>query len=71
MCADFSNVVSKASVKQLAESDEQEVVREVQEIYADYLALAPHLYSLNIPRPIAGETWHASFSSLEQSPTQR
>ncbi|XP_018007778.1 vacuolar protein sorting-associated protein 45 [Hyalella azteca] len=53
----FSNVVSKASVKQLAESDEQELVREVQEIYADYMALAPHIFTLNIPRPITGMRW--------------
>lgn len=29
---DFSNVVSKSDVKLLAEADEQEVVREVQEL---------------------------------------
>lgn len=45
---DFSNVVPKADVKTLAECDEQEVVREVQELFADYLALDPHLFSFNI-----------------------
>ncbi|KAF2368612.1 Sec1-like protein [Trinorchestia longiramus] len=53
----FSNVVSKSSVKQLAESDEQELVREVQEIYADFMALAPHVFTLNIPLPITGMRW--------------
>lgn len=46
---DFSNVVSKSDVKLLAEADEHEVVREVQELYADYQALSPHLFSLNMP----------------------
>lgn len=45
---DFSNIIAKADVKLLAESDEQEVVREVHEYYADYLAISPHLFSLGI-----------------------
>ncbi|XP_015522855.1 vacuolar protein sorting-associated protein 45 [Neodiprion lecontei] len=44
----FSNIIAKADIKTLAESDEQEVVREVHEFYADYLALNPHLFSLGI-----------------------
>lgn len=52
---DFSNVVSKSDVKLLAEADEQEVVREVQELYADYQALSPHLFSLNMPTHCQGK----------------
>lgn len=48
MCADFSNVISKQDVKILAEADDQEVVREVQEFYGDYVAVNPHVFSLNI-----------------------
>ncbi|KRZ89825.1 Vacuolar protein sorting-associated protein 45 [Trichinella sp. T8] len=44
----FSNVISKSEVKQLAEADEFEVVREVQEFYADFVALGSHLFSLNL-----------------------
>ncbi|RZF43680.1 hypothetical protein LSTR_LSTR011028 [Laodelphax striatellus] len=44
----FSNIISKADIKVLAESDELEVVREVQEFYGDYLAVSPHLFSLNL-----------------------
>lgn len=44
----FSNVISKQDVKILAEADDQEVVREVQEFYGDYIAVNPHLFSLNI-----------------------
>lgn len=46
---DFSNIISKADIKTLAECDEMEVVREVQEFYGDYLAVSPHLFSLSIP----------------------
>ncbi|XP_025077433.1 vacuolar protein sorting-associated protein 45-like [Pomacea canaliculata] len=44
----FSNVISKQDVKILAEADDQEVVREVQEFYGDYVAVNPHVFSLNI-----------------------
>lgn len=44
----FSNVISKQDLKTLAEADDQEVVREVQEFYGDYIAISPHLMSLNI-----------------------
>ena len=61
----LSNVVSKSEVKVLAEADEHEVVREVQEIYADYLALAPHLFSLNLPNPFKGLKW--AFGALDRT----
>ena len=41
-------MISKQDVKVLAEADDQEVVREVQEFYGDYIAVNPHLFSLNI-----------------------
>ena len=37
-------------IKQLAENDEQESVREVQEFFSDYLALNQHVFSMNIPK---------------------
>ncbi|KAJ8948754.1 hypothetical protein NQ318_017923 [Aromia moschata] len=40
----FSNIIAKADIKILAEHDEQEVVKEVQELYMDYLAVNPHLF---------------------------
>lgn len=45
----FSGVVSKADVKMLAEADQYELVSDVQEIYADYTAVAPHAFHLNLP----------------------
>ncbi|XP_012532366.1 vacuolar protein sorting-associated protein 45 [Monomorium pharaonis] len=53
----FSNIIAKADIKLLAESDEREVVREVHEYYADYLAINPHLFSLGINACSEGLTW--------------
>ncbi|XP_015601450.1 vacuolar protein sorting-associated protein 45 isoform X2 [Cephus cinctus] len=55
---DFSNIIAKADIKLLAESDEQEVVREVHEFYADYLAVSPHLFALGISACSQGLTWN-------------
>ncbi|XP_053225361.1 vacuolar protein sorting-associated protein 45 isoform X1 [Podarcis raffonei] len=53
----FSNVISKSNVKSLAEADEQEVVAEVQEFYGDYIAVNPHVFSLNISVCCQGHSW--------------
>ncbi|GMT31509.1 hypothetical protein PFISCL1PPCAC_22806 [Pristionchus fissidentatus] len=47
----FSNIVSKADLKMLAEADEQETVRDVQEFFIDSIALSANLCSLSIARP--------------------
>ncbi|KAL7752594.1 vacuolar protein sorting-associated protein 45 [Sorochytrium milnesiophthora] len=47
----FSNVLKKSQVERLAEVDECEVVREVQEYYADYLAINADLFTLNLTAP--------------------
>lgn len=54
----FSNVIPKADVKTLAECDEQETVREVQEVFADYLAVDRHLFSFNIVGCLSGRLWN-------------
>ncbi|XP_043277954.1 vacuolar protein sorting-associated protein 45 [Venturia canescens] len=54
----FSNIIAKADIKLLADSDEQEVVREVHEYYADYLAINPHLFSLGITGCADGLSWN-------------
>lgn len=45
---DFSNVLKKSLIEKLAESDENEVVREVQEYFGDYFAVNPDLFTLNL-----------------------
>ncbi|KAF6018868.1 VPS45 [Bugula neritina] len=54
----FSNVVSKQDVKYLAEADEHESVREVQEFFGDYIAVSPHLFSFNIIGCKAANQWN-------------
>lgn len=61
----FSNVISKQDVKVLAEADDQEVVREVQEFFGDYVAVTPHLFTLNITGCCQGMNW--SMDALNRS----
>ncbi|KAJ7069672.1 Sec1 family-domain-containing protein [Mycena amicta] len=59
----FSNVLTKTVIERLAEVDEYEVVREVQEYFADYSPLLPALFSLNhtptATKPLYGSTYNA------------
>ncbi|KAM7373737.1 hypothetical protein PAMP_008567 [Pampus punctatissimus] len=59
----FSNVISKSEIKALAEADEQEVVAEVQEFYGDFIAVNPHLFSLNLQGVSRGRSWDPSMLS--------
>ncbi|EEP78251.1 vacuolar protein sorting-associated protein 45 [Uncinocarpus reesii 1704] len=47
----FSNIVRKSSLERLAEADDHEVVKAVQEYFADFLVINPDLCSLNIGFP--------------------
>ncbi|KAG6891675.1 hypothetical protein C0992_012724 [Termitomyces sp. T32_za158] len=69
---DFSNILSKNAIERLAEADEYEVVKEVQEYFADYTPLLPCLFSLNhtptSSKPLYGSspnTW--DIKALEQT----
>eukprot|EP00741_Cyanophora_paradoxa_P017320 tig00020961_g16730.t1 len=44
----FSNILRTSYIEQLAEADEQEVVKHVQELYADYYAVNVDTFTLNI-----------------------
>ncbi|KAF8895370.1 Sec1-like protein [Infundibulicybe gibba] len=59
----FSNILSKTAIERLAEVDEYEIVREVQEYFADYTPLLPCLFSLNqtpdLSHPLYGSTPNA------------
>uniref|UniRef100_A0A1I8JIT2 Vacuolar protein sorting-associated protein 45 n=2 Tax=Macrostomum lignano TaxID=282301 RepID=A0A1I8JIT2_9PLAT len=56
-CLFFSQAISRQDLKSLAEHDEQEVVREVQEVFADYLALSPLLFTPNQRLAVRGFAW--------------
>ncbi|ORY69485.1 glucose inhibited division protein A-domain-containing protein [Pseudomassariella vexata] len=47
----FSNVVKKSSLERLAEADDHEVVKSVQEHFADFIVINPDLFSLNLTLP--------------------
>ncbi|KAH8324997.1 hypothetical protein KR074_002697 [Drosophila pseudoananassae] len=53
----FTNIIPRTDIKYLAECDESESVREVKELYADYLCVNPNLFSLNIPCCMANLNW--------------
>ncbi|GJQ67954.1 hypothetical protein Trydic_g16711 [Trypoxylus dichotomus] len=61
----FSNIIAKADVKLLAESDEQELVKEVQEMYMDYLAVNPHLFSFGVQNCTVATSWN--YSALQRT----
>lgn len=48
LVVDISNIMVKADIKILAENDEQEVVRELEEMFIDYLTITPNFFSLNV-----------------------
>ncbi|KAJ2826663.1 vacuolar protein sorting-associated protein 45, partial [Coemansia erecta] len=59
----FSNVLKKSAIELLAESDAGEVVREVQEFYADFYAATPCLFHVGLApstRPLfaEGHSWN-------------
>ncbi|KAL9015020.1 MAG: hypothetical protein Q9173_000352 [Seirophora scorigena] len=47
----FSNVVRKSSLERLAEADDNEVVKGVQEYFGDYVVVNPDLCSLDLAFP--------------------
>jgi len=47
----FTNIAKKSALERLAESDDHEVVKSVQEVFADYTVVNPDLYSLSISLP--------------------
>ncbi|KAI9751388.1 MAG: vacuolar protein sorting-associated protein 45 [Lichina confinis] len=47
----FSNIVRKSSLERLAEADDHEVVRAVQEHFADYIVVNPDLFTLDLTYP--------------------
>ncbi|KAL6719605.1 vacuolar protein sorting-associated protein 45 [Lecanora helva] len=49
--ADFSNIIKKSSLERLAEADNNEVVKAIQEYFADYLVINPDLVSLDLVYP--------------------
>ena len=49
--ADFSNIIPDGALQELAEADEHEVVKQVQEYFADFLAVDAAHFTLDVPAP--------------------
>ncbi|KAG8532059.1 uncharacterized protein KY384_003696 [Bacidia gigantensis] len=47
----FSNVIKKSTLERMAEADGNEVVKTVQEYFADYVTVNPDLFSLDLGFP--------------------
>ncbi|KPM07830.1 vacuolar protein sorting-associated protein-like protein 2, partial [Sarcoptes scabiei] len=63
----FSNIISKTDIKALAQVDEFEVVKDVQEFYADYAAINPHTFSLNVKSCYQNHHWNSvAFQRINQ-----
>ncbi|KAF2490437.1 vacuolar protein sorting-associated protein 45 [Lophium mytilinum] len=66
----FSNIIKKSSLERLAEADDHEVVRAVQEYFADFLVINPDLMSLNLGFPNQ-RIWSTSPDQWNQDALQR
>ncbi|KAJ7928017.1 Sec1-like protein [Mycena leptocephala] len=67
----FSNILTKSVIERLAEVDEYEVVREVQEYFADYSPLLPALFSLNHTPSAAKPLYGSTFNSWDPAALER
>ena len=54
----FSNILKKSQIERLAESDDFEVVKEVQEYFGDFLAINSDLFTLNLGVSIYDDSLH-------------
>ena len=63
-CLYFTNVAKKSSLERLAEADDHEIVKVVQEHFADYTVINPDLFSFSLTLPQrriwanGPDTWH-------------
>ncbi|KAL8947451.1 MAG: hypothetical protein Q9222_006265 [Ikaeria aurantiellina] len=66
----FSNIVRKSSLERLAEADDNEVVKGVQEYFGDYTVVNPDLFSLSISFP-TNRLWSNSPDAWNPNALQR
>ncbi|KAF2012476.1 vacuolar protein sorting-associated protein 45 [Aaosphaeria arxii CBS 175.79] len=66
----FSNIIKKSSLERLAEADDHEVVRAVQEYFADFLVINPDLASFDLGFP-KHRIWSTTPDGWNQDSLQR
>ena len=62
----FSNIVGNGMLQELAMADEREVVRQVQEYYADILVASPNLFELGVRSPGTTPSYAAAVAGVTQ-----
>ena len=67
---DFSNIIRKSSLERLAEADDNEVVKAVQEHFADFIVVNPDLATLNLGFP-KRRVWNNSPDTWNPDSLQR
>lgn len=65
--SDFTNIIKKSALERLAEADDHEVVKAVQEYFADFLIINPDLMDLSLQSRI----WSTSPDMWNQDSLQR
>jgi len=63
----FTNSLKNVSLEELAQADEHEVVKEVQEYFADYFAVNSDLFTLNLDGAMSqssGNDWHIAMERI-------
>lgn len=63
----FSNVVKKSSLERLAEADNREVVKVVQEYFVDYVTINSDLFSLGLSRIWGNSPEHWNPEALQRT----
>jgi tRNA uridine 5-carboxymethylaminomethyl modification enzyme len=66
----FTNIAKKSSLERLAEADDHEVVKSVQELFADYTVINPDLFSLGVTLP-QNRIWASSPDTWNPDALQR
>mmetsp|Transcript_15620 Transcript_15620/g.28643 ORF Transcript_15620/g.28643 Transcript_15620/m.28643 type:complete len:603 (+) Transcript_15620:252-2060(+) len=63
----FSNIVPQEIMQQLADADERELVKQVQEFYADFYAVNNEMFSLNVNNSLLQSVPRSRWSKSEES----
>lgn len=64
----FTNTLKSVHLEELAQADEHEVVKEVQEYFADYYAISSDLFTLNVEGAMsqAANDWHRDMDRITE-----
>ncbi len=62
----FTNSLSHTDIEFFAQMDEMDLIKQIQEVYADYYVLNPDLFSLNIPSTYGITNIPSSWTSADK-----